>query len=68
MEACSTDRRRCLLVKPVRDGEGRVRFGEAPEILREIQNVGRRMFLVRFLDGGTTFLFPEEVTFPEGNE
>ena len=42
-------------------------FGEAPEILRKIENLGRRMFLVRFHDGGTTFLFPDETIVSEGN-
>jgi hypothetical protein len=31
------------------------------EIIREVYNLGRRMFLVRFNDGETTFLFPNEV-------
>ena len=53
--------RQCHLLKPVRDQEGRMRFNERPEIVREVDNLNRRMFLVRFDDGSTTFLFPDEV-------
>lgn len=53
--------RHCRLLRPVRDHEGRARFGEQPTILREIKNLDRSMFLVQFLDGATTFLFPDEV-------
>jgi hypothetical protein len=53
--------RHCHLLKPVRDQEGRMRFNEKPEIVREVNNLNRRMFLVRFDDGRTTFLFPDEV-------
>ncbi|MGH7814167.1 MAG: hypothetical protein ACREQI_09215 [Candidatus Binataceae bacterium] len=52
---------RCKLVKPVRDHEGRPRVGEHPRILREVDNLDRRMYLVQFDDGATTFLFPHEV-------
>jgi hypothetical protein len=55
--------RRCRLLRPVRDQEGRSRFGEQPRILREVENLNRRMFLVQFEDGATTFLFPDEVEF-----
>jgi hypothetical protein len=51
----------CKLQRPVRDHEGRSRFSEQPRILREINNLDRRMFLVQFADGATTFLFPDEV-------
>jgi len=55
--------KRCQLALPIRDPSGRVRFRETPEIVREVDNnVGRRMLLVRFDDGATTFLFPHEVT------
>ena len=67
MQACSTNSRRCSLVRPIRDSEGHVRFREAPEILREVENLGRHMFLVRFRDGGTTFLFPDEIILSNGN-
>jgi hypothetical protein len=53
--------RQCRLQRPVRDREGRSRFGEQPRILREISNLDRRMYLVQFADGATTFLFPDEV-------
>ena len=53
--------RHCKLQKPVRDHEGRSRFSEQPRILREVNNLDRRMFLVQFDDGATTFLFPDEV-------
>jgi hypothetical protein len=53
--------RQCQLLRPVRDQEGRTRFNEKPEILREVNNLNRRMFLVRFADGSTTFLFPDEI-------
>jgi len=58
---CDTTRR-CHLVRPIRDRSGKVRFRETPEIVKELDNLGRRMFLVRFEDGSTTFLFPHEVT------
>ena len=53
--------RQCLLLKPVRDREGHMRFNEKPKILREVNNLNRRMFLVQFEDGSTTFLFPDEI-------
>ncbi len=53
--------KRCQLVLPIRDRSGRVRFRESPEVVREVDNLGRRMLLVRFDDGATTFLFPHEV-------
>jgi len=54
--------RRCRLLKPVRDHEGLSRYAEKPRILRSVDNLGRRMLLVQFDDGATTFLFPDEVT------
>ena len=53
--------RNCRLLKPVRDRDGRSRFSERPRIVREIDNLERRMYLVQFADGVTTFLFPDEV-------
>jgi hypothetical protein len=53
--------RNCRLLRPVRDHEGRNRFGEKPRILREVTNLDRHMYLVQFDDGATTFLFPDEV-------
>jgi hypothetical protein len=52
----------CKLIAPVRDHAGRIRFQEEPRVLREINNLDRRMLLVQFADGATTFLFPNEVT------
>ena len=53
--------RHCRLLKPVRDHEGVSRFSEKPRILRSVDNLGRRMLLVQFDDGATTFLFPDEI-------
>jgi hypothetical protein len=53
--------RQCRLLKPVRDQQGRTRFGEHPRILRELINLGRQMYLVEFEDRATTFLFPNEI-------
>ncbi|HUY17683.1 MAG TPA: hypothetical protein VMV15_00535 [Candidatus Binataceae bacterium] len=49
------------MLKPVRDQQGRARFEEHPRILRELINLGRRMYLVEFEDRATTFLFPNEI-------
>ncbi|MGH7813789.1 MAG: hypothetical protein ACREQI_07265 [Candidatus Binataceae bacterium] len=54
--------KRYKLIEPVRDSDGRLRFRDDLEIVREIHSLGRRMFLVRFNDGGETFLFPHELT------
>ena len=54
--------RYCLLKRPVRDRDGVNHFNERPKVVRELINLGRRMFLVEFDDGSTTFLFPDEVT------
>ena len=55
------NRKFCRLLEQVRDHEGRIRFSEAVEIVKEIDNLGRHMYLVRFDDGSTTFVFPHEV-------
>ena len=60
MEAQAVQKK-CQLALPVRDRTGRVRFRESPEVVRELDNLGRRMLLVRFDDGAITFLFPHEV-------
>ncbi len=54
--------RHCRLVRPVRDSQGRGRFNEEPVIVKEVENLGRHMYLVKFDDGSTTFLFPSEVS------
>ena len=51
----------CRLLRPIRDHEGRARFDESPQILRYVRNLDREMFLVRFDDGATTFVFPDEI-------
>jgi hypothetical protein len=53
--------KRCQLLKPIPDRQGKLHFNEAPIILRELINLGRRMFLIQFEDGSTTFVFPSEV-------
>lgn len=58
--------RHCRLLKPVRDRQGRSRFNERPRIVREVDNLERRMYLVQFEDGSTTFLFPNEVAIEPG--
>jgi hypothetical protein len=54
-------RKYCRLLEQVRDHEGHIRYAEAVEIVKEIDNLGRHMYLVRFDDGSTTFVFPHEV-------
>ena len=54
-------RRYCRLLEPVRDHEGHIRFAESVEVVKEIDNLDRHMYLVRFEDGATTFVFPNEV-------
>ena len=53
--------RQCVLRKPIRDRSGRSRFQEMPIIVRELFNLDRHMYLVRFSDGATTLVFPHEV-------
>jgi hypothetical protein len=53
--------RSCHLRRPIRDRSGRSRFNEVPVILREVFNLDRHMYLVKFADGATTFVFPDEV-------
>lgn len=53
--------RQCRLRRPIRDRSGRSRFQEMPIIVRELFNLDRHMYLVRFSDGATTFVFPHEV-------
>ncbi len=63
MCAEETITRLCWLVKPIRDKAGRVRFNEMARIVDEVENLGRQMYLVKFQDGSTTFLFPDEIRF-----
>jgi hypothetical protein len=60
-------RKYCRLLEPVRDHEGHIRFTEAVEIIKEIDNLDRHMYLVRFEDGSTTFVFPHEVEILSGS-
>ena len=53
--------RQCHLRRPIRDHSGRSRFQEMPVILREVFNLERHMYLVKFSDGATTFVFSNEV-------
>jgi hypothetical protein len=53
--------RKCHLRRPIRDRAGNNRFTETPVILREISNLDRQMYLVKFADGATTFVFPDEI-------
>jgi hypothetical protein len=58
--------RYCTLKRPVRDHDGVNHFKERPKVLRQVVNLDRRMLLVEFDDGSTTFLFPDEVTIDSG--
>ena len=51
----------CHLRRPIRDRAGLTRFNETPIILRQVFNLDRCMYLVKFADGATTFVFPDEV-------
>lgn len=53
--------RQCRLLRPIRDHEGRTRFEEVPKIVKHLNNLDREMFLVRFADGATVFVFPDEI-------
>jgi hypothetical protein len=61
ISSLSVNGRFCNLRRPIRDRSGRARFDETPVILREVFNLDRRMYLVKFADGATTFVFPDEV-------
>lgn len=53
--------KQCRLLRPIRDHEGRTRFEEEPRIMKHMHNLEREMFLVRFADGATVFVFPDEI-------
>jgi hypothetical protein len=55
----------CHLNKPVRNHEGIMKFKEPATILRVVNNLDRTMYLVKFEDLSTTFLFPDEVSIIE---
>lgn len=45
---------------PIRAGEGKSYFKEIATIIRVTENLGRIMWLIRFSDDVTTFIFPDE--------
>jgi hypothetical protein len=57
--------KQCHLLKPTRLANGMSKFKDIATILRVVRNLEREMFLVRFTDDTTTFLFPEEFTIIE---
>ena len=57
--------RSCQLRVPVRDRNGHTRFDERPTVLHEIWNLGRHMYLARFADGTTMYLFQHEIKFDD---
>jgi len=61
MYAQTESAKQCELLKPVRDAAGRSHFHELVALAREVHNLDRTMYLVRFEDGATTFLFPHEI-------
>jgi hypothetical protein len=61
VEQASINGQHCHLQRPIRDHAGYYHFHEDPLILRELDNLERRMYLVRFNDGAETFVFPDEV-------
>ena len=63
MGEATRSERQCELLIPVRDRAGRSHFNEPVTLLREMHNLDRTMYLVRFPDGSTTFLFPHEIVF-----
>lgn len=50
---------------PVRAGNGKQYFKELATVSRVCFNLDRKMYLVSFDDGATTFLFPDEVELVE---
>jgi len=66
MEAPSFAGKRCHLNRAIRDPRsGAMHFHEDPLILREAQQMGRAMFLVRFDNNDESYVFPEEVEIDE---
>jgi hypothetical protein len=49
-------RKRCRLAAPVRDHSSKLRFREKAEVVREVNNLGRRMLRVLFDDGSSVSL------------
>lgn len=50
-----------ILTENVRGKSVEHKKGEIVVLIKEIENLGRRMFLVRFESGETTFVFPNEL-------
>ncbi len=61
MEQSGVSGKHCHLRWPIRDRAGHNHFHEDPVILREVDNLERRMYLVRLNDGAETFVFPDEI-------
>jgi hypothetical protein len=57
--------RRCHLIVPVRDPQGRSHCDERPTIISETHNLGRHMYLARLEDGTTMYLFDYEIKFDD---
>ena len=53
--------KRVKLLVPVRAGSGKEYFNEHPKILRVTESLGRPMYLVKWDDDVTTFVFTHEV-------
>ena len=52
----------CRLTRSLRDASSKIRkANEEGTILREVDNLGRKMLLVKFSDNTSTFLFPNEI-------
>lgn len=53
--------KRVKLLVPVRASSGKEYFIEHPKIVRITKNLDRTMYLVKWDDDASTFLFPDEV-------
>ena len=53
--------KRVKLLAPVRAGNGKEYFKEHPKIIRLSETLGRPMYLVKWDDDATTFVFPNEL-------
>lgn len=61
MEQFGVSGKHCHLRWPIRDLAGHDHFHEDPVILREVDNLERQMYLVRFNDGDETFVFLDDI-------
>lgn len=56
----------CTLIHPIRTHEGIIKSKDhTATIIRAVENLGRLMYLVKFEDKSTTFLFPDEIEITE---